>query len=61
MYGLTTFPSSWVLTLIALAIVSLVSLGVSWTSRYDRRISPGIFRLGAMFKTTIEFVYHYQR
>jgi uncharacterized membrane protein len=37
-----------VLTLIALAIVSLVRLTVSWLSRDDRRISIGIFRLAAI-------------
>jgi len=36
------------LTLIALAIVSLVRLAVSWISRYDRRISLGVFRLAAI-------------
>ena len=36
------------LTLIALAIVSLVRLWVSWLSRDDRRISVGLFRLAAI-------------
>jgi len=36
------------LTLIALAIVSLVRLWVSWLSRNDRRISFGVFRLAAI-------------
>ena len=37
-----------VLTLIALSIVSLVRLTVSWLARYDRRINVGIFRLAAI-------------
>lgn len=37
-----------VLTLIALAVVSLVRLTVSWLARNDRRISLGIFRLAAI-------------
>ncbi len=37
-----------VLTLIALSIVSLVRLTVSWLARYDRRINVGIFRLVAI-------------
>ncbi len=37
-----------VLTLIALAIVSLARLTVSWLSRDDRRIGVGIFRLAAL-------------
>jgi len=36
------------LTLIALAIVSLVRLWVSWLSRDDRRITFGVFRLAAI-------------
>jgi len=36
------------LTLIALAIVSLVRLWVSWLSRDDRRIGVGLFRLAAI-------------
>jgi len=36
------------LTLIALAIVSLVRLWVSWLSRDDRRIRVGLFRLVAI-------------
>ncbi len=36
------------LTLIALSIVSLVRLTVSWLARYDRRINLGIFRLVAI-------------
>ena len=36
------------LTLIALAIVSLVKLWVSWLSRDDRRINLGLFRLAAV-------------
>jgi len=36
------------LTLIALAIVSLVRLWVSWLSRDDRRIRVGLFRLAAI-------------
>ena len=35
-------------TLIALAIVSLVRLWVSWISRNDRRVSLGFFRLAAI-------------
>ncbi len=37
-----------VLTLIALAVVSLVRLTVSWLAREDRRIHIGIFRLVAL-------------
>ena len=37
-----------VLTLIALVIVSLTRLTVSWLARDDRRISLGIFRLTAV-------------
>ena len=37
-----------VLTLIALAVVSLVRLMVSWLAREDRRIHLGIFRLIAL-------------
>ena len=36
------------LTLIALAIVSLVRIWVSWLSRDDRRIRVGLFRLAAI-------------
>ena len=36
------------LTLIALVIVSLTRLWVSWLSRKDRRISFGVFRLAAI-------------
>ena len=37
-----------VLTLVALSVVSLVRLMVSWLARYDRRINVGIFRLVAI-------------
>jgi uncharacterized membrane protein len=36
------------LTLIALAIVSMVRLWVGWISRNDRRVSVGFFRLAAI-------------
>ncbi len=37
-----------VLTLVALSVVSLVRLAVSWLGRNDRRINVGIFRLLAI-------------
>ena len=46
--ALADHESSAVLTLIGLAIVSLVRLTVSWISRNDRRISLGVFRLIAI-------------
>jgi len=46
--ALADHENSAVLTLIALAIVSLVRLTVSWMSRHDRRISLGVFRLAAI-------------
>lgn len=46
--ALADHESSATLTLIALAIVSLVRLWVSWISRNDRRINPGFFRLAAI-------------
>lgn len=46
--ALADHESSALLTLIALAIVSLVRLWVSWLSRADDRISLGFFRLVAI-------------
>jgi uncharacterized membrane protein len=46
--ALADHENSATLTLIALAIVSLVRLWVSWISRDDRRISFGVFRLAAI-------------
>jgi len=46
--ALADHESMATLTLIALAIVSLVRLWVSWLSRDDRRISVGLFRLAAI-------------
>ena len=46
--ALADHENSAVLTLIALAIVSLVRIAVSWISRNDRRISLGVFRLAAI-------------
>jgi uncharacterized membrane protein len=46
--ALADHESSALITLIALAIVSLVRLWVSWLSRNDRRISLGVFRLAAI-------------
>jgi uncharacterized membrane protein len=37
-----------VLTLIALAVVSLARIAVSWLSRDDRRIKIGIYRIAAL-------------
>ena len=45
---LADHESSALITLIALAIVSVVRLWVSWLSRNDRRISLGVFRLAAI-------------
>jgi len=42
-----------VLTLVALSVVSLVRLTVSWLARYDRRINLGIFRLVAIPVTLV--------
>jgi len=46
--ALADHESSAMITLIALAIVSLVRLWVSWLSRADSRISLGFFRLVAI-------------
>jgi uncharacterized membrane protein len=46
--ALADHEDSATLTLIALAVVSLVRLWVSWLSRDDRRISLGVFRLVAI-------------
>jgi len=46
--ALADHESSAIITLIALAIVSLFRLWVSWLSRADRRISLGFFRLAAI-------------
>jgi uncharacterized membrane protein len=46
--ALADHENSATLTLIALAVVSLVRLWVSWLSRDDRRISVGLFRLAAI-------------
>ena len=46
--ALADHQSSALITLIALAIVSLFRLWVSWLSRADRRISLGFFRLAAI-------------
>jgi uncharacterized membrane protein len=46
--ALADHESFAVLTLIGLAVVSLVRLMVSWLSRDDRRIRIGFFRLAAL-------------
>jgi uncharacterized membrane protein len=46
--ALADHESSALVTLIALAIVSVVRIWVSWLSRNDRRISFGVFRLAAI-------------
>ena len=46
--ALADHESSAMITLIALAIVSLFRLWVSWLSRADSRISIGVFRLAAI-------------
>jgi len=46
--ALADHESSAIITLIALAIVSLFRLWVSWLSRADSRISLGFFRLAAI-------------
>ena len=46
--ALADHESSALITLIALAIVSLFRLWVSWLSRADSRISLGFFRLAAI-------------
>ncbi len=46
--ALADHESSALITLIALAIVSLVRLWVSWLSRADHRVSLGFFRLVAI-------------
>jgi uncharacterized membrane protein len=46
--ALADHEGSATITLIALVIVTLVRLWVSWLSRNDRRISLGIFRLAAL-------------
>ncbi len=46
--ALANHESSAMITLIALAIVSLFRLWVSWLSRDDSRISIGVFRLAAI-------------
>ena len=46
--ALADHQSSALITLIALAIVSLFRLWVSWLSRADSRISLGFFRLAAI-------------
>ena len=46
--ALADHESSAMITLIALAIVSLFRLWVSWLSRSDRSISLGLFRLAAI-------------
>jgi len=46
--ALADHESLAMLTLIALAIVTLARLWVSWLARNDRRISLGVFRLAAI-------------
>jgi uncharacterized membrane protein len=46
--ALADHESSAVITLIAVAVVSLIRLWVSWMSRDDRRIRLGFFRLAAV-------------
>ena len=46
--ALADHESSAMITLIALAIVSLFRLWVTWLSRADSRISIGVFRLAAI-------------
>ena len=46
--ALADHESSALITLIALAIVALFRLWVSWLSRADRRIAVGLFRLVAI-------------
>jgi uncharacterized membrane protein len=46
--ALADHESAAMITLIALAIVSLFRIWVSWLSRNDRRISLGFFRLAAI-------------
>ena len=46
--ALADHESSALITLIALAIVSLFRLWVSWLARDDRRINLGFFRLAAI-------------
>jgi len=46
--ALADHESSAMITLIALAIVSLFRFWVSWLSRADSRISIGVFRLAAI-------------
>jgi uncharacterized membrane protein len=46
--ALADHEDSALLTLFALAIVTLMRVGVSWIARHDRRVTIGVFRLAAI-------------